>query len=63
MVGICEEFAKDYYVTFNLGKTLCMCLGRMSEYPQPQTLLKWHDFAMGEICKAFGKYCYVAVIR
>ena len=36
MVGICEEFAKDYSVTFNSGKTLCMCLGRMTEYPNPR---------------------------
>ena len=39
MVGICEEFANDYIVTFISGKTLCMCLGRMSEYPQPQIYL------------------------
>ena len=39
MVGICEEFANDYSVTFNSGKTLCMCLGRMPEYPQPQIYL------------------------
>ena len=39
MVGICEEFANDYSVTFNSGKTLCMCLGRMPEYPQLQIYL------------------------
>ena len=31
--------------------------------PPTPDLLKWHDFAMGEKCKAFGKYCYVAVKR
>ena len=39
MVGICEEFANVYSVMFNSGKTLCMCLGRMPEYPQPQIYL------------------------
>ena len=39
MVGICEEFAKDYSVTFNSGKTVCICLGRIPEYPQPQIYL------------------------
>ena len=61
MVGIFEEFANDYSVTFNSGKTLCTCLGRIPEYPQPQIYL--NDFAMGKKCKAFGKYCYVAVKR
>ena len=39
IVGIYEEFAKDYSITFNSGKTLYMCLGRMPEYPQPQIYL------------------------
>ena len=39
MVGICEEFAKDYSVTLNLGKTLCICLGRIPKHPQTQISL------------------------
>ena len=39
MVGICEEFANDYSVSFNSGKQLSMCLGRMPEYHQPQIYL------------------------
>ena len=36
MVGIWEEFANDYSVTFNSDKTLCISLGRM---PQTQIYL------------------------
>ena len=34
-----KDFANDYAVTLNTSKTLCMCLGRMSECPPPQIYL------------------------
>ena len=54
MVGICEEFAKDYYVTFNSSKTLCMCLGKMPEYPEPQIYLNGMIFQWVKNARRLG---------
>ena len=55
MVGICEEFANDYSVAFNSGKTLCMCLGRMPEYPQPQIYLNGMILQLVKNARHLGK--------
>ena len=63
MVGICEDFANDYSVTFNAAKTLCMCLARMPEYPQPQIYLNGMILQWVKSARHLGNIRYIAVKR